>query len=207
MTLSDALPIIVFALSYLLGSVPFGLVLCYVAGYGDIRKIGSGNIGTTNVLRTGNRLLAALTLICDSGKGAASVLLAVALLPDHPSVAAAAAWGSFLGHLYPVWLKFKGGKGVATTLGILIALQWQVGLAAVGTWLAVAFVFKYSSLSALVAIAAAPVVAFFVGGQTLALIALPITALVWVKHKANIQRLLKGEESKIKLKKTPQVAA
>ena len=193
---------------YLLGSVPFGLVLARLAGYGDIRKIGSGNIGATNVLRTGNKPLALAVLLLDSGKGAIAVLLARYALPDimPPSVLAPALAGvaAVLGHNFPVWLGFKGGKGVATTLGTLIALSWPVGLSACATWLVVAMLFRYSSLAGILSLAAAPIFAQFVFGPApiLAVAALFLAILGWIRHHANIRRLLKGEEPKIRQKKT-----
>jgi len=182
---------------YLLGSIPFGLVLTRLAGLGDIRKIGSGNIGATNVLRTGNKVLAAATLLLDGGKGAIAVLVA-----NHffgPDAAIMAGGGAFLGHLFPVWLKFRGGKGVATTLGILLAIAWPVGLIACAVWLLAALVFRYSSLAALIAVGAAPVTAWFVAGRQIAAFALFLAIVVWVRHHENIGRLLKGQESKIRL--------
>ena len=184
---------------YLLGSVPFGLVLTRVAGLGDIRSIGSGNIGATNVLRTGNKKLAAATLLLDGGKGAAAVLLAGVFVGETAALAAAA--GAMLGHTFPVWLGFKGGKGVATALGILLAAAWPVGVAACLTWLATAYVFRISSLSALVALGVSPLYAYGLSGRPLALAALFIAALVFIRHEANIRRLLKGEEPKIGGKK------
>lgn len=181
---------------YLLGSIPFGLVLTRLAGYGDIRRIGSGNIGTTNVLRTGNKALALATLILDSGKGALAVLIAKQFGPD-PAVLAAG--GSILGHTFPVWLGFKGGKGVATTLGVLLALAWPVGVAACATWLVVALLFRYSSLSALVALGLSPVYAWVLAGPQVAELALFVAVLVYIRHAANIRRLIRGEESKIRL--------
>lgn len=180
---------------YLLGSIPFGLLLARLAGLGDIRRIGSGSIGATNVLRTGRKDLAAATLLLDSGKGAAAVLIAGMWGPDQQL---AAALGVVLGHLYPVWLRFKGGKGVATTLGVLLGLVWPIGVAACATWLAVAALFRYSSLSALVALAAAPLYIWYLTAdlQLVELSAL-LAVLVWLKHHANIRRLLKGEEPKI----------
>lgn len=180
---------------YLLGSIPFGLVLCYSFGYGDIRKIGSGNIGATNVLRTGNKFLALLTLLLDSSKGLIAVLIAAAFFDKHAMFGAAL--GVVLGHNFPVWLKFKGGKGVATTLGTFIALSWPVGLACCATWLVVALASRISSLSALVALAMAPIyVAAFGDHKQVYLFGL-ISLIGWIRHRPNIERLLKGEEPKI----------
>lgn len=193
-------PVVTIALTlvsgYLLGSIPFGLVLTRLAGLGDIRKIGSGNIGATNVLRTGNKPLALAVLLLDSGKGAIAVLLAAHI---NDEAALAAGLGAVLGHLFPVWLGFKGGKGVATTLGTLLALAWPVGLIACAVWLAVALIFRISSAAALTAIAATPVAALILKTPTLAVTALLIAALVWYKHAANISRLLKGTEPRISL--------
>jgi len=184
---------------YLLGSIPFGLVLTRAAGLGDIRKMGSGNIGATNVLRTGNKTLAALTLVLDSGKGAAAVLAALWLAGDalSPLVAGLAA---VLGHNFPVWLRFKGGKGVATTLGTLLAMAWPVGMLACLTWLVVALLFRYSSLSALVALCAAPAYAWVLDRPAVAVAAALLALLSVVRHHENIARLMKGEETKIKLR-------
>nr|WP_246337284.1 glycerol-3-phosphate 1-O-acyltransferase PlsY [Azospirillum oleiclasticum] len=186
-------------MGYLLGSIPFGLVLTRLAGYGDIRKIGSGNIGATNVLRTGNKPLAAATLLLDSGKGALAALLA--LVVAGPTAALWAGGGAMLGHSFPVWLGFKGGKGVATALGVLLAVAWPVGLIACLTWLTTAAVFRISSLSALIAIGTAPVWSWFLAGPSVALLALFIAVLVFIRHESNIRRLLKGEEPKIGAKK------
>ncbi|HET8726216.1 MAG TPA: glycerol-3-phosphate 1-O-acyltransferase PlsY [Alphaproteobacteria bacterium] len=195
-------------LGYLLGSIPFGLVLTRLAGYGDIRKIGSGNIGATNVLRTGNRALAAATLALDSGKGAIAVLLAGLF---GPTMAILAGGGAMLGHAFPAWLGFKGGKGVATALGTLLAISPAVGVLACLTWLVVAFLFRYSSLAALVAIVLSPIYAYLlayasVGGNYWATaqeaeLAIFIAILVVIRHHANIRRLAKGEEPKIGKKK------
>jgi glycerol-3-phosphate acyltransferase PlsY len=187
------------ALGYLLGSIPFGLLLTRAAGLGDIRKIGSGNIGATNVLRTGNKALALATLLLDGGKGAVAVLIARYWGPEMMLLAGA---GAILGHLYPVWLGFKGGKGVATGLGILLALDWQVGALACVTWLAAALIFRYSSLSALLAFLLAPIYAWLLAGPRLAVFALLLAALVWWRHRENIRRLLKGEEPRIGKKKS-----
>ncbi|MCZ4280347.1 glycerol-3-phosphate 1-O-acyltransferase PlsY [Kiloniella laminariae] len=194
---SHAAPYLIAAFfgSYLLGSVPFGLVITRLFGLGDIRKIGSGNIGATNVLRTGRKGLALATLICDSGKGALAVLLAALWGPD---LALIAALGSVLGHLFPVWLKFKGGKGVATTLGVVLALSWQVGLVACLTWLVTALLFRISSLAALLAMLATPIAVWFLHGdlQMVELTAL-LALIVWARHHQNISRLLKGQEPRI----------
>lgn len=184
---------------YLLGSIPFGLVLTRLAGLGDIRAVGSGNIGATNVLRTGHKGLALATLLLDSGKGAFAVLLCMSFL--SPLAALAAALGSVLGHLFPVWLKFKGGKGVATTLGVLLALTPIAGILVCATWLVSALIFRISSLSALIASAMAPLFAGMVYGTAPALIVLIIALLIFVKHKDNIQRLMNGTEPKIGRKK------
>ena len=184
---------------YLLGAIPFGLVLAFIGGYGDIRKIGSGNIGATNVLRTGNKFLALLTLLLDSGKGAIAVgLLAYGYGPEAGLYAGIAA---VLGHNFPIWLKFKGGKGVATTLGTLAAISWPIGLGAAVTWLLIALIFRISSLSALIALAMAPVYAWFFALPALQLeitIGAAILAiLAWIRHHQNISRILKGTEPKI----------
>jgi acyl phosphate:glycerol-3-phosphate acyltransferase len=185
-------------LGYLLGSIPFGLVLTKLAGLGDIRSIGSGNIGATNVLRTGRKDLALATLLLDGGKGAVAVLIARLVSEDLTVIAGGAA---ILGHLFPVWLKFKGGKGVATTLGTLIAANWMVGIGACLVWLAIAVLFRYSSLSALMAVAAAPFLALWLGTHPQAWLAAFAALLVWIRHSDNIHRLLKGEEPKIGKKK------
>jgi glycerol-3-phosphate acyltransferase PlsY len=186
--------VIAVSLGYLLGSIPFGLLLTRLAGHGDIRSIGSGNIGATNVLRTGNKALALAVLLLDSGKGAAAVLIAGAILGGGTEVAAV---GAVLGHLFPVWLGFKGGKGVATALGTLLALAWPLGIIACGTWLLTALIFRISSLAALTAMLAAPIAAFLLRGADLALPVLLIALLVWWKHAANIGRLLEGREPRI----------
>ncbi|WP_407669830.1 glycerol-3-phosphate 1-O-acyltransferase PlsY [Oceanibaculum indicum] len=183
---------------YLLGSIPFGLVLTKLAGLGDIRKVGSGNIGATNVLRTGSRKLAAATLLLDGAKGAVALLIAGIWGPDMAVLAAA---GAMLGHCFPIWLKFNGGKGVATALGILIAIAWPVGLLACATWLAVAALFRYSSLAALAALALAPLYAWYLADPQRMQLALFIAFLVWLRHRSNIVRLLRGQESRISLGK------
>lgn len=185
-------------LGYLLGSIPFGLVLTRLAGLDDIRSIGSGSIGATNVLRTGRKDLALATLLLDGGKGAVAVLIARLVSEDLTVIAGGAA---ILGHLFPMWLKFKGGKGVATTLGTLIAVNWMVGLGACIVWLIMAVLFRYSSLSGLTAVAAAPFLALWIGIHPQAWLAAFAAVLVWIRHHENIRRLLKGEEPKIGKKK------
>lgn len=192
--------ILIATASYLLGSIPFGVVITRALGLGDLRQIGSGNIGATNVLRTGNRAAAAATLILDAAKGAVAVLLARALV--GPDAAQVAALFAFLGHLYPIWLGFRGGKGVATFLGTLLALAWPVGLAACATWAVTAAISRISSLSALVAAGLAPVWLLLFGrGQMLALVVI-LAALVILRHGANIARLRAGTEPRIGAKKT-----
>lgn len=187
-------------IGYLFGSIPFGLLLARAFGYGDIRAIGSGNIGATNVLRTGNKLLAALTLLCDIMKGAAPVWISFS--SGGVVIIFATALLAILGHMYPVWLKFKGGKGVATTLGAMIALMPPLGVAMIGIWLVSAIAFRMSSLAALIAFAAAPVLSYlWLGDENLALLAAIITSLVFWKHRTNIKRILKGEEPRIGRKK------
>jgi glycerol-3-phosphate acyltransferase PlsY len=187
--------IIVIVGSYLLGSIPFGLVVARYAGLGDIRKIGSGNIGATNVLRTGNKGAAFLTLIGDGGKGTLAVLIGREMGGETGAALAAAA--AFLGHLYPVWLRFNGGKGVATFLGLSLGLCFPAGLAACLTWLAVAFLTRYSSLSALTASALAPVYLALSGERLAAQTVAVLTILVFIRHSANIRRLIAGTEPKI----------
>lgn len=187
--------VVAAALGYLLGSIPFGLVLCKLAGLGDVRAIGSGNIGATNVLRTGRKGLALATLLLDGGKGAIAALAALAVAGHDAALVAG--FAAVLGHNFPVWLRFKGGKGVATTLGTLFAVAWPVALACCGTWLAVAAVFRISSLSALVALAAAPVYAWAFHRPETAVMAAGLAGLGFIRHRANIARLLKGEEPRI----------
>ncbi len=183
------------AIGYLLGSIPFGIVITRALGLGDLRQIGSGNIGATNVLRTGNKPAALATLLLDSGKGAIAVLLARALAGQDAALIAGAA--AFLGHLYPVWLNFKGGKGVATFLGTLLALDWRLGLAACAIWLVTALVTRISSLSALVAAALSPLVALWLDGARLALVVAFMTVLIFIRHHANIARIRTGTEPRI----------
>ena len=184
-----------FAGGYLLGSIPFGLLLARLAGLGDIRGIGSGNIGATNVLRTGRKGLAAATLLLDGGKGAGAVLLAGLWGPDLQLMAGL---GAVLGHIFPLWLRFRGGKGMATVLGVLLALAWQAGLAACATWLLVAGLLRYSSLATLLSVAAAPLyIWLFTRDLQLVELIAVLAALVWIRHRVNIARLLKGAEPKI----------
>lgn len=183
------------AFGYFLGSVPFGMVVARAMGLGNLREIGSGNIGATNVLRTGNKQAAALTLAFDAGKGAVAVLLARGLAGED--AAQIAGLMAFLGHCFPVWLSFKGGKGVATFLGVLVALAWPVGLACCLTWLAAAAVMRISSLSALVAAASSAVWMGLLGYPSAIVLALALTAIVFWRHKENIARLRTGTEPKI----------
>ena len=191
--------LLVAALSYLLGSIPFGIVITRALGLGDLRQIGSGNIGATNVLRTGNKGAAAATLVLDAAKGGIAVLIARASVGEDAAQIAAGA--SFLGHLFPVWLGFRGGKGVATFLGTLLALAWPVGIVACATWLATAAVSRISSLSALVATASAPLWLVLFDRADMAALAVLLAALVWYRHSANIARLRAGTEPKIGKKK------
>jgi glycerol-3-phosphate acyltransferase PlsY len=185
-----------FAGGYLIGSIPFGLVLTRLAGLGDVRTIGSGNIGATNVLRTGNRLVAAATLAADILKGTLPVL-AAAQFGDWAAIAAG--FGAFIGHVLPVWLRFKGGKGVATFIGVQLGLSWPAAIAFLVAWLAVAVASRYASLASLVAAAVAPIAAFAFGEVKAALLFAVLAAIVFFVHRANIGRLLNREESKIKL--------
>ncbi|HHS94752.1 MAG TPA: glycerol-3-phosphate 1-O-acyltransferase [Rhodobacterales bacterium] len=195
--ITTSLPLLALTalLGYLLGSAPFGMVWARVFGLGDIRTIGSGNIGATNVLRTGNKLAALLTLIGDVGKGAFAVLVARALLGDD--AAQTAGLFAYLGHLFPVYIGFKGGKGVATWLGTMLAVAWPVGLAAAATWAATAALFRISSLAGLTAAALTPIWALLTGRGEVFVLALLLGALIFERHRANIARLLRGEEPKI----------
>jgi glycerol-3-phosphate acyltransferase PlsY len=186
---------------YLLGSIPFGLLLTRTAGLGDIRAIGSGNIGATNVLRTGRKSLAAATLLLDGLKGAAVVLL-VRTLVYNQDVALYAGLAAVVGHLFPIWLRFKGGKGVATGLGVLIAVAWPIGLLACAVWLLVAAAARLSSLAALSAFAAAPIAALVTGDFPVLKLSFTIAVLVFLRHQANIRRLLAGTEPRIGRGKT-----
>lgn len=198
---------------YLLGSIPFGLVLTRLAGYGDIRKIGSGNIGATNVLRTGNKWLALLTVLLDAFKAGIAAYVASKFIFEQDfylfsfatktNIVGGLIAGScgVIGHMFPVWLKFKGGKGVSSAFGLLLMTNWPIALIALGTWLFMAFTFKYSSLSALTAAISMPVVSFFMLSPVNTIFYTAIVILVIGKHHANIVRLLKGQESKISFKK------
>ncbi|PBB21655.1 glycerol-3-phosphate 1-O-acyltransferase PlsY [Mesorhizobium sp. WSM4313] len=186
--------VIALVFGYLLGSIPFGLLITRAAGLGDVRQIGSGNIGATNVLRTGNKGLAAATLLLDALKGTAAVLIARHFSPDYGLLAG---FGAFLGHLFPVWLGFKGGKGVATYLGVLLGLAWQGMLVFAVVWLAMAFLFRYSSLAALAAAVVVPIALYVTSTPQIAGLFALMSLIVIVKHRANISRLLAGTEGKI----------
>ncbi len=189
------------AMGYLLGSIPFGVLITQLAGLGDLRKIGSGNIGATNVLRTGKKWAAVLTLLFDAGKGAGAVLIGQhfwgaegAMIPEGAMIAGTAA---MLGHIFPVWLRFKGGKGVASYMGVLLGLFWPVGLLAIATWLLIAWLFRFSSLSALVAAALAPAYTIAFGNLTLALLTMVLTIIIFLTHHDNIYRLWHRREPRI----------
>jgi len=184
-----------FLFGYLLGSIPFGILLTRMAGGPDLRSVGSGNIGATNVLRTGRKGLAAATLLLDMFKGTVAVVMVRAVAADDAVLAAAL--GAFLGHLFPIWLRFKGGKGVATYIGVLLGLYWPAALGFCAVWLVVAFAFRYSSLAALVASALTPPALWFLGKPNAALLFLLISVLLWIMHRANIARLIAGHEGKI----------
>ena len=190
-------PLLAILIGYGLGSIPFGLILTRLAGLGDVRNIGSGNIGATNVLRTGRKGLAAATLILDAVKGAAAVLVARLLWPDMTQLAPLAGLFAFLGHLFPVWLKFKGGKGVATLIGVVAALLWPAALAVALVWILTFFLTRYSSVGGMAAAVAAPVAAFLLGRPDLAILFAGLALLVLWKHRANIGRLFKGTEPKV----------
>jgi glycerol-3-phosphate acyltransferase PlsY len=192
---SDAVLPAALILGYLLGSIPFGLILTRFAGTQDLRSIGSGNIGATNVLRTGRKGLAAATLIGDMLKGTVAVIIAGYF--GGPNAAMAAALGAFLGHLFPVWLKFRGGKGVAVYIGVLLGLLWPVALAFCAIWLVVAYLSRYSSLAALVASLVTPILLWSLGQTALAALFAVLTLLLFYMHRENIKRLLAGKEGKI----------
>ena len=186
-------------IGYLCGSIPFGLLLTRAAGLGDVRSIGSGNIGATNVLRTGNKRIAALTLFLDGLKGAVPVLLLTHY--GSPQAGMIAGLAAMAGHIFPVWLDFKGGKGVATSLGVLFGLFWPLGLIFIALWLALAFAFRMSSLAGLATSALTPLWAYLMGRPELVLPTVLIAIAIWIMHRANIGRLMKGEEPKIDLQK------
>ena len=195
--LSGPATLIALVVGYLFGSIPFGIILTRLAGGPDLRSIGSGNIGATNVLRTGNKKLAAATLVGDMLKGTVAVLVGARFL-GGPEAALAAGVGAFLGHLFPVWLRFKGGKGVATYLGVLIGVKASIALVFAAIWLSLAYLFRYSSLSALVASLLTPLLLWFwVGMPKAALVMAGLTVLLWIMHRENIARLLAGREGKI----------
>jgi glycerol-3-phosphate acyltransferase PlsY len=194
---TPAMAIMAALLGYLSGSIPFGLLFTRWAGLGDVRSIGSGNIGATNVLRTGNKKIAAATLIADAVKGTIPILLMKMVGGETAGLIAGLA--AFAGHLFPIWLGFKGGKGVATNIGILFGLYWPLGLIFLAVWIAMAVIFRISSLSALTAAALSPLWAWLLGRPTYVLPLILLAALIWIMHHENIARLLKGQESKIKL--------
>jgi glycerol-3-phosphate acyltransferase PlsY len=192
-----SLPVLSIALGlgYLLGSIPFGLLLTRLAGLGDVRQIGSGNIGATNVLRTGRKGLAVATLLLDAAKGAAAVLIAGHFLGQPAAMVAG--FGAFIGHIFPVWLKFKGGKGVATFLGVLTAMAWELAAVFAIVWLAIAAALRISSLAAIVATIATPIAAWILGFDQIALVTALMGIVILIKHRGNIRRLLAGEEPRI----------
>jgi len=201
------LPFAFILLGYVFGSIPFGLVLTHAAGMGDIRSIGSGSIGATNVLRTGNKAVAAATLILDVAKGAVPVMMAHGALlgPAGHDAGLWAGLGAVLGHMFPIWLRFKGGKGVATGFGVLIAVAWPVALLAGATWAVVAAVVRMSSVASLLACALAPIFAFWLADRPLVYLSLTIGVLVWIRHHANIRRILAGTEPRIGRSEKPTV--
>ena len=204
-TTDPSLLILTAVLAYLLGSVPFGIVITRALGLGDLRQIGSGNIGATNVLRTGNKGAALATLVLDAAKGGIAVLIARAALGEDAAQLAGLA--AFLGHLFPVWLGFKGGKGVATFLGTLIALSWPVGLAACGTWLVAALVTRISSVAALTAAGTSSLWLFWFGEGRMLLLVVLLTILVYIRHAENLKRIKAGTEPKIGQKKPSDTGA
>jgi glycerol-3-phosphate acyltransferase PlsY len=201
MPVDGSLIIVALSVGYLLGSIPFGLILTKLSGAGDIRGVGSGNIGATNVLRTGRKGLAAATLLGDLLKGLAAVLVMRKF--SGADAGLIAGLGAVLGHIFPVWLRFKGGKGVATYIGVLTAVAWPVALAFGAVWIGVAALTRYSSLSGLVATAVTPILLAFLVGARPALLFAGLTVIVWIMHRANIARLLAGTESKIGRKAPP----
>jgi len=186
-------------IGYFLGSIPFGLIISRMGGQGDIREIGSGNIGTTNVLRTGRKDLAALTLVFDAGKAAAAFFIASHFFGFNAGLVGAGF--ALVGHCFPIWLKFKGGKGVATFLGALLAAKWPIGLMAIGIWLAVAVLLRMSSMAALTAAGVTPLIALYSGHINVAMLAAVLAVIIYIRHADNIRRIVKGEESKIGQKK------
>lgn len=190
-------PLAAIALGYLFGSIPFGLLLTRFAGLGDIRAIGSGNIGATNVLRTGSKGLAAATLLLDAAKGAAAIILVRILWPHIPGLAGLAAISAFLGHLYPVWLRFRGGKGVATLIGVVAALSWPAALVTAATWIFALLLTRYSSVGGMAAALAAPAAAAALGRLDLAILFFGFALLIFWKHRANIGRLVRRTEPRI----------
>ena len=182
--------------AYLAGSIPFGLILVNITGAGNLREIGSGNIGATNVLRTGHMNIAIATLILDCGKGGITVIVAQSHVLDLAVIAGVC---SVVGHIFPIWLKFRGGKGVATIIGVLLAINWQVGLTAVATWLITAAIFRYSSLAAILALTLSTVYAWYLPDTNVSIMTTLIAGLSILRHKENMWRLIKGKESKIKL--------
>ena len=191
---------IITALAYLLGSIPFGLVLTRISGLGNIRELGSGNVGATNVLRTGNKGIALLTLILDSGKGGFAILIAYYFSPANEGnieLSIFAGLAAVIGHNFPIWARFKGGKGVATTLGTLLAIAWPVGISTCITWVAVAIVFRYSSLAAIVSLSVSPIYALYFDREEIFILAILLAILSIVRHHTNIRKLLSGKENKI----------
>jgi len=197
-SLTPILAIVWLAIGYICGSIPFGLLLAKMGGLGDVRSIGSGNIGATNVLRTGSKKIAFATLLCDMLKGAVPVVIGKHFAGDAAGLMAG--FGAFIGHVLPVWLKFKGGKGVATYLGVLFAAAWPAALMFAVIWLLLAAIFRFSSVSSLGATTAMPVVAFMLNMHNLALLTLLVGSVIYIAHRANLVRLMRGEETKIKLK-------
>jgi glycerol-3-phosphate acyltransferase PlsY len=195
-SLNSLFALLALVVGYLLGSIPFGLLLTRLAGIGDVRRIGSGNIGATNVLRTGRKDLAAATLVLDALKATVAYMVPVLLFADEWAGLAGAA-AAFLGHVYPVWLRFRGGKGVATFLGGLIGASWPAAIGFVVVWLGVAALTRYSSAAALTASVVAPIVAFTLGQSDVAVVFGALTVLLWINHLSNIERLARGRESRI----------